>query len=221
MAYFRVLVLSLAMVFVTLESASAALVSINFDSAQANYTPLAQGVTQVVTNQFAPLGILFRNGASSTQGVVVGDTTGGVGSDPVHLYGNNGAGGYDTTPDINVYFVDPANSSLPGYTDFFRMMVTDGHPTTMTAYDTNGFVLGVANTTGSPSQGEFISLSGIGQISRINIVTPGNQTGYDDISFNEVQPLSANVPEPATMTIWAIGALGLAGAAYRRRKLVS
>jgi hypothetical protein len=43
------------------------------------------------------------------------------------------------------------------------------------------------------------------------------QSALDNVTIAEID--SPAVPEPATLTIWSLGALGCAAAAYRRRKL--
>lgn len=186
--------------------ANAGLISIDFDSAQAGYTPLAQGVTQIIDNQFASLGIIFENAQ-------VGDCTGGVGSDPVHLYGPGPGSCGDTTPDINMYFVDPSNSLNNAYTDFFSILVTDGNGTTINAYDINDSLIGSVSTVAGGFD-ETLTLSGIGNITWLNIFTPSDATAYDDIVFEEVTAV-ASVPETATL---ALLGLGLAGIGFSRRR---
>ncbi len=205
-------VVCVAVLVITTGQVQAALIAIDFDVAQANYTPLPQFQQQVVDDQFAPLGILFRDGDFPSLGVVVNDLTFGAGSDPVHLYGNNN-GSADTTPNINFFFVDPSNWSTPAFTDFVQIRILTG-TTTMTAFDSNGNVLGVTSST---TNNQFISLSNIGAIARINLTTPEELTGYDDLSFNEVMTASA-VPEPSSLAIFGIGACFTAGGAALRRR---
>lgn len=54
-------------------------------------------------------------------------------------------------------------------------------------------------------------------IDRVTITTGLINILIDDITVNET--VDAAVPEPATMTLWGLGALGCAAAAYRRRRL--
>jgi len=45
------------------------------------------------------------------------------------------------------------------------------------------------------------------------------QTSFDDVSVSTTADADGNVPEPASMAIWGLGAVGCAVAGYRRRKL--
>lgn len=55
-------------------------------------------------------------------------------------------------------------------------------------------------------------------ISYVKIHDSGNFFTIDDFAFTQT---SSEVPEPATLTIWGLGALGCAVAAYRRKKLAA
>lgn len=188
-----------------LDQVNAAPVAISFDSPQASYVPTAPNVTQFVSNQFASLGIIFID-AETNGSPSVGDCTGGVGSDPFHLYGGTplitGCG--DTTPNINFVFVDPNNISNPGYTTDFSLLITDGSGTILTAFDITGNLLGSITTANGFN--ERIGISGVGKISRVNVRTPFDATAYDDLIFEAVQSFeSHSVPEPHPIGLLALG----------------
>ncbi|WP_424968090.1 MULTISPECIES: hypothetical protein [unclassified Dinoroseobacter] len=205
-------------VLATTGAAQAAPISINFDVDQADYTVLAQGAAQVVDDQFASLGLLIRD--ASGLGAVVGDVSNGVGSDPAHLYGNFGGGIVDTTPDINFFFVDTADKSVTAATDFFSILVTDGGDglgTTLSAFDADDNLVGSVSTTSSAFD-QTLTLTGLGFFSRVNIVTPGDATGYDDIVFESVSSIAPTpIPLPASGLL-LLGVLGATACVGRRKR---
>ena len=205
---------ALAASTVVFGSAAQATVTITFDAPQAGYTPSPQAVTQNVYDQFASLGILFRTPGNYSLGATVGDCTGGVGSDPVHLYGSGSsfAGCGDTTPNIDFLFVDPTNSTVASFTTAFSLLVTDGSGTILTAYDALGNILGIATTTSGFN--ERIGISGVGDIARVNVTTPADATAYDDLQFADVASVGA-VPEPGT---WAMILLGFGAVGFSMRR---
>lgn len=207
-------VCALAASTVLFGSAAQATVTITFDAPQAGYTPSPQFVTQNIYDQFASLGILFRTAGNYALGATAGDCTGGVGSDPVHLYGSGSdyPGCGDTTPNIDFLFVDPANSAVASFTTAFSLLVTDGSGTTLTAYDALGNILGIATTTSGFN--ERIGISGVGDIARVNVTTPFDATAYDDLQFADVASTGA-VPEPGTWAMMLLG-FGAVGFAMRR-----
>jgi PEP-CTERM motif len=212
MSSFRIRSLALAATTLLSLGAQADSVSITFDVAQAGYVPGAQGVPQDISNQFASLGLLLTDVEHGTA-ASIGDCTGGVGSDPHHLYGARGRGDQfgscgDTTPNLDFLFVNPADSMQAAYTTAFSLLVTDGSDTVMTAYDMFGAVLG-SISTGNNGFNQRIGLSGIGQIARINVRTASDYTAYDDLEYEEVQAFGA-VPEPASFALAGLALLALA-----------
>jgi len=195
---------------------SAQAVVITFDTAIAGYTPNAPAQL-AIADQFASLGLRIWD-VENNSAASVGDCTGGVGSDPFHLYGKSsnigGSGCGDTTPNIDFIFVDPLNMFLAGFTSDFSLEITDGHTTVLTAFDVNGNVLGTDTTTGS--NGERIGVSGIGQIHRVNVFTASNATAFDDLQFSSV--VAHGVAEPSALFLLGFGLMGLG--IYRRRQTV-
>lgn len=193
-------------------TASAA-VSISFDVAQAGYTP-TPGVTQEVTNQFGSLGVIFRDQKTPGRGATLGQC--GPGNGPVSFFGfgNDFPGCGDTRPDIDIDFVNPTNNLLDGYTTSFSIFNFDGL-IKATAYDALNNVLGTTQTSAG-----LLSLSGIGNISRVNLVSLDNDpTTMDDLTFGDVVGVGA-VPEPAAWAMMLAG-FGLVGSAMRRRSKVA
>jgi hypothetical protein len=199
-------------------TANAAVVTVTFDSAVANYTP-TPGTLQNVKNEFAPLGFVFADQKTPGQGATLGQC--GPGDGPVSLFGFgvNGSCG-DYYPNLDIDFVNPGNSALDGYTTFFSIMNYDG-TILATAYDALGAVLGTTqNYSGA------LTFSGIGNISRVNLKsTDGDATTLDTLQFEAVIGVPAPggpnaVPEPAT---WAmmIGGFAIVGASMRRRQAVA
>lgn len=191
--------------------AQAALVSIGFDDAQAGYTPQAASARQEVVSQFSSLGVVFADQSSPGRGVTIGKC--GPGNGPLSLFGYGADFDFcgDTTPNFDIKFVDPNNAAAGGYTTYVSLMNFDGL-IKLTAYDAGGNQLGSVQAF----SGNLV-LSGIGNISRVNVLSlDQDPTTLDDLAFEAVQAIAPGVPEPAT---WAmmIGGFGFVGAAARRR----
>jgi hypothetical protein len=54
-------------------------------------------------------------------------------------------------------------------------------------------------------------------LTSVTILQAQSKMALDNVRVNEVS--TGAVPEPATLTIWGLGALGCAGAGYRRRRV--
>lgn len=190
----------------------AATITVTFDTAVGNYTP-TPGAIQNVKNEFAPLGFIFEDVADPTKGATLGKC--GPGDGPVSLfgYGNDFAGCGKTTPNLNVLFVDPNNSFNRAYTTSFSIFDTDGL-IKLTAYDILGQVLGSAQASSGT-----ISLSGIGNIAKVNIFSVDNDpTTLDTLTFSSVTALQAQVPEPTTIALLGLGLLGVATSRRKSEK---
>lgn len=101
---------------------------------------------------------------------------------------------------------------------------TDGQgDITFEAFDQNGTSLGTligthagGSFTGETAEDRFYGATHAGGISRISITTPGSME-VDHLQYGAVPALQA-VPEPTSLVLLGIGALGLCGFARRRRK---
>lgn len=210
MRFIRTLAAASALVFAG-AAANAAVVTITFDSAVANYTP-TPGVIQNVKSEFAPLGIVFNDLKTPGEGATLGQC--GPGSGPVSFFGhgNDFPGCGDTQPNIDIDFVNPGNSALDGYTTFFSIWNYDGL-VEATAFDGLGNILGTRQTASGA-----LTFSGIGNISRVNLKSLDNDpTTMDTLEFEAVIGVGNAVPEPAT---WAmmISGLAMVGFSMRRRR---
>lgn len=189
----------------------AATVTIGFDAAQAGYTPQSAQNRQEVTNQFASLGVVFADQKSPGRGVTIGNC--GPSDGPLALFGFGADFDFcgDTRPNFNINFVDPANAAAGGYTTMVSLLNFDGL-IKLTAFDANGAELGSTQAFNGT-----LTLSGIGNISRVNVQSlDQDPTTLDNLAFESVLAVGPGVPEPATWAMMIAG-FGLAGAAMRRR----
>jgi len=201
--------LFLAFIAVLLSPMAANATTITFDVAEGNYTP-TPGVIQNVTDEFAPLGVIFQDALDPLLGATLGNC--GPGNGPVSLFGagNDFPGCGDTTPDLNILFVNPLDSSQAAWTDSVSIFNFDGL-IKMTAFDFLGNELGSTQLFSG-----LLSLSGIGQISMINLLSlDQDPTTMDDLTFGDLTPIG--VPEPGTLALLGIGLFGMGLA--RRRKI--
>lgn len=187
-------------------------VTVTFDTAVGNYVP-TPGVIQNVKNEFAPLGFIFEDVADPTKGVTLGQCGPGQGLVSLFGFGNDYFGCGKTTPNFNVIFVDPNNSSNLAYTTSFSLFDTDGM-IKLTAFDVSGKELG-----SSQAFSGTISLSGIGNIARVNVFSvDSDPTTLDTLQFASVTPIQSAVPEPTTVALLGLGLLSVAASRRKAAK---
>lgn len=187
-------------------------ITVSFDTAVGTYSP-TPGTINNVKNEFASLGFIFEDGADASKGATLGKCGPGNGAVALFGAGNDFSGCGNTRPNLNILFVDPTNIANRAYTTSVSLFNFDGW-IKMTAFDISGNVLGSVQTFNG-----LLSLSGIGQIAKINLLSLDNDpTTMDDLSFESVVAFqSANVPEPSTLGLFA---LGFAMVLYRRRSAI-
>ena len=183
-------------------------VTITFDDAVGAYTP-TPGVTQDVSNQFASLGVIFRDVADPSFGVTLGKCGPGNGAVSLFGHGSDFGGCGDTTPNFDILFVDPTDGTTAATTGFFSLLTTDGL-IRATAFDSLGDLLGSTQVSAGSMT---LSFAGMARIRIFSV--DDDATTLDDLSFDT--PAAAGVPEPAG---WALmmGGFGVIGAAARRRR---
>lgn len=173
-----------------------------------NFDTLVDG--NVVTNQFAGLGVTFSAEAGSQ--VIV--TTQNLGSSLPNFICSGVSGSINCTDDI---FIDFA-AAISGLT-FLSIGANNVGDVGDVRVFANALLLGTVDITanGTPSSPDLVDLSAFSGITRIEIVniTDAAGIGLDDFRFT----LSSAVPEPSTWAMMLLGFGGMGVALRRRRKL--
>jgi hypothetical protein len=163
-------------------------------------------------------GVLFDNNAADNN--PLGTTIAGVVNLPL-----TGNATYDSLLDSASYAVSPVTYVIDGLVSGTRYLVqffvadtrTDGLANTRTVTYSDG---GGSTLTSTPLGGGF-AFTGIfiATGATQSVVISGNGPNNGNVAYiNAWQLRNASVPEPASLTLWGLGALGLSIAGYRRRK---
>ena len=146
--------------------------------------------------------------------------------------GGGGNFANEPTPSTIMFFLDSNNAILnanDGFTDGFSFYYSSSVTTTVTVYDAlngTGNVLGTINlpansfgAAGGDPNGYFdvwspVGVAFAGTAYSIDFGGTANQTGFDNVTFGDDDPIENPVPEPSTV----IGGLAL-GALVARRAL--
>jgi len=182
--------------------AHADLVTIDFDTPLANYTPEFRTI-RGITNEFHSLGILFSNATITDEsGPGCAGPTPGNCVDNLMLFG--GGGTYSPASEVTV--------SIPQGTDYFSIIGWySGRSNYIKAYSADGSFLGqIDNLTTDPAFTRM-TFSGVGDIHSVILGTRSSAVAWDDIIFN-----STVVPIPPALWLFGSGFLGLIG--FGRRK---
>lgn len=193
---------------------------INFESfagdAMLNSPGSTVPVAAQISNQFlASDGVSFSSGGGYLAAVELGTGT---------FSGHIGVGGTTSTGQLTYsgdYFIatffNPANLLELGVTNFVSVRgdtVPDGSTVTFSAFDINNNLLG-SDTQTETTGGHLFSLSFAG-IHSVKFSGSGT-VALDDFTFNAVTS-AAPVPEPSSIAMWGLGALGLMFARRKRQQ---
>lgn len=120
---------------------------------------------------------------------------------------------------INVSFWDPANSATKGVTNFVQIrgdLIPIAGTITMRVFDPLGALL--ATVTLPDGGGTTLTYNGA-NVHRVEITGTSATVAFDDLQFGAVQAIDGvTVPEPASMALFAGGALVIGVAVRRRRR---
>ena len=215
----RTLLLALG-VMITLafsgEPADAVLITFDDVPGMANSTGAAVPAASRLSTQYLGQGALFD---SASPYIAVVDL---VTSQPHAISNRNGIGGVNAagslsygTP-IAISFFEQG-TGLPGVTDFVQIrgdQIAISGTATMTAYGADGVELG-RDTENDVPGGLTLTLN-IAGIRRVVVSQQTATIALDNLEFSAPAAVTAPVPEPASLLLVGVGAVGLLLNARRR-----
>ncbi len=208
--------------------AEAASLVINFDNlaSMPNAPGLAVPIADQLSNQLLSTdGVLFSSDSSSNFVAVADNSVTGTTSLPNAIGGVNNAGQLSYGTPILISFFLPTNTSVAAATNSVAIFGdTDPlHGTiTLNAFDVNGALVG--SDTEIDAGGTKLQVTTTNPIIHsISVLEAGASFGnvaFDDLTFTTplVAVSPSTVPEPNSLMLLGIGAMGVLGYARRRRR---
>ena len=173
-----------------------------------------------IGNNYLALGVSVTGAALVNLGY--GHTASGTNG----LSGISSRGGVDYGSPFSFEFFSPTNSSIAAATDYFSIAPDRAggseNTVTLTAYDFTGQLVGTRSFVENSGFPGTLELSGIGDFHKVVVFASlANQNsggiGMDLVTYGNLSPIAAPVPEPETYAMMLAG-LGLLGVMARRRK---
>lgn len=202
-------------------SAIRAQTTVNFDSftGMPNSPGSAVPAPSQLSTQLLSSGVRFSSLSAYVAVVVLG--TGHATSGTLGIGGTAANGALSYAAPIRVSFWDPANSATLGVTNFVQIrgdLIPIAGTITMRVFDPLGALL--ATVTLPDGGGTTLTYNGA-NVHSVEITGTSATVAFDDLQFGVVRAVDGvTVPEPATLSLFAGGAV-LLGVMARRRKSVS
>lgn len=161
---------------------------------------------ELITNQFAPLGIVFVNPDVGFD-VIARNRTFGIVANV-----EQGGGSSGVVAPLELQFSVPVNKVGM---DIVFGSVGFGIMYTLEIFDSLNTLLD--STTLSLGAFGFIGLESSTTIAKATITGIGSNLQSFNLNIDNVR-FEATVPEPSTLTLWSLGAIALGGVGWRRRR---
>jgi hypothetical protein len=174
-----------------------------------------------IGNNYLDFGVSFSGAALVNLGY------GHAASGTNGLSGISSLGGVDYGSPFSIEFFSPTNTSIAAATNYFSITPDraggSGNTVTLTAYDFTGQLVGTRSFVENVGFLGTLELSGVGNFHKV-VVSAGlanpssGGIGMDLVTYGDLSPIAAPIPEPETYAMMLAG-LGLLGAVARRRKV--